>query len=171
MKIRSGISDISLGLKFSVSHTTIYRRLCLARELLFNDFARRNVNVVRERNDLISHSTVLSRHLFSSNNPNTVVQIWDATYIFVQKSQNHYHQKRTYNSYKKRNFVKIMMCVLSDGLILGVFGLYTALENDASIAKKLLEKNEPVFQNIQLGNFITFVSTLVLCFARNFFPL
>lgn len=162
MKIRSGVSDTSLGCKFSVSRWTIIRRLRLGRGLLINDFAGTNVNVVRGRNDLISHSTVLSRHLFSPNNANTVVQIWDATYIYVEKSQNHYHQKRTYNSYKKRNFVKIMMCVLSDGMILAAFGLYTALENDASIAKRLLESNQPVFQNIQLGNFITFTPTFIL---------
>lgn len=102
MKIRFGVSDTSLGCKFSVSHTTIFRRLRIGRRLLINDFAGTNVNVVRDRNNLISHSTVLSRHLFSPNNANTVVQIWDATYIFVEKSQNHYHQKRTYNSYKKK---------------------------------------------------------------------
>lgn len=157
MKIRSGMTDMSLGCKFSVSRKVIMRRLRLGRRLLTNGFISSNINFVRDRDNLILHSSVLSRYLLSPNNPDVVVQIWDATYLFVEKSQNYRHQKCTYNSYKKRNFVKIMMCVLSDGTIMGVHGLYTATENDAGIAKRLLESNDSTFRNIRLGDFIIFV--------------
>lgn len=151
MKIRSGMTDMALACKFIVSRHTIMRRLVLGRSLLTENFVPANINFVRERSDLISHSTVLSRYLFSPNNPNVAIQIWDATYLFMEKSGNYRYQKYTYNSHKKRNYVKIMMCVLTDGTILGVFGLYKATQNDACIANSILEKNHAIFQNILLG--------------------
>lgn len=151
MKIRSGMTDMALACKFNVSRKTINRRLRLGRQILTDDFASRNVNYVRDRNDIISHCSVLSRNLFSPNDPNKTVQIWDATYLYIEKSHNYEYQKYTYNSHKKRNYVKIMMCVLTDGTIIAAFGLFKATENDASIAQNMLKENHPIFQNVIPG--------------------
>lgn len=150
VKLRTGDTNISLATKFSVSNYTIARRLKLARQL-FGEFVTRNVNRTLDRSQMISYSSVLSRSLFSPANLNVCVQIWDGTYIFIQKSANHRYQKFMYNSHKKRNYVKIMVCVLSSGYILAVFGPFKATENDATIAQKILS-DHGIFNNSHPGN-------------------
>lgn len=149
IKLRTGDTDVCLAAKFSVHTTTIYRRLKLARQL-FNNFAQHNVNCSLDRSEMIANSTALSRSIFSPANLDVSVQIWDGTYIFMQKSANHRFQKYTYNSHKKRNYVKMMMCVLTSGYILATFGPYKATENDATLAKKILNDNG-IFQNAHAG--------------------
>lgn len=149
VKLRTGETNVSLAIKFSVSDRTISRRLKLARQL-FENFVQLNVNHTLDRAQMISYSTVLSRSIFSPSNLNTSVQIWDGTYIFMQKTANHKYQKFTYNSHKKRNYVKMMMCVLSSGYILATFGPFKATDNDATVAKTILG-DLGIFQNAHIG--------------------
>lgn len=149
VKLRTGETNVSLAIKFSVSCRTLSRRLKLARQL-FANFVQQNVNHTLNRPQMISYSTVLSRSIFSPANLNVSVQIWDGTYIYMQKTANHRYQKYTYNSHKKRNYLKMMMCVLSGGYILATFGPFKATENDATLAKKILS-DHGIFQNAQFG--------------------
>lgn len=92
------------------------------RASLLSDSAPEYVNHARSREDLLSRCSRLSRKIFLQDNDGGIVVIWDATYIYVEKSLNHQFQKQTYNSQKKRNYVKPMVCVASDGTIICVVG-------------------------------------------------
>lgn len=108
-----------------------------------------NINQIRSREDLISHCTLLSQKLFYPENPQKVILIWDGTYIYIEKSAQHKFQKNTYNSHKKRNYVKPMMIVTTGGTIVCAIGPFKAIENDATITKKILLKDVPALQNLQ----------------------
>lgn len=71
------------------------------------------------RDELVAHKSNTSRILFDgeNDNMNTAHLILDGTYIYLEKSSNHRFQKDSYNTHKKRNYMKIMMGVLTDGTI------------------------------------------------------
>lgn len=119
------------------------------RSELKKDFVPNFVNHIRSRDDLISHCTPLSKILFYPDNLQKIVLIWDGTYIFIEKSSQHYFQKLTYNSHKKRNYIKPMIIVTTDGTIVCVLGPFKAVENDAKMTKKILMKDIPALQNLQ----------------------
>lgn len=60
-------------------------------------------------------------------------------------------RNRPINDQKKRNFVKVMMCVTCDGEIIYALGTYPATQNDASILKTLFETTD-AFDNMQHGD-------------------
>lgn len=53
----------------------------------------------------------------------------------------------TYNTHKKRNYVKIMMGVSTDSTIICALGPFKARDNDATIIKKMFAKDEPVLSS------------------------
>lgn len=107
------------------------------------------MNVARSREDLLAHKTSLSRSLFDAGSVNSIHIIMDGTYLYVEISRSHSFQKRTYNSHKKRNYVKVMMGTAPDGFIIFAEGPFTAGENDATITSQLLQKNIPALTNFQ----------------------
>lgn len=121
------------------------------RNALLSDIAPKFVNHERSRDNLLSHCSRLSKNLFTTR-PDQIVVIWDATYIYVEKSLNHSAQKKTYNSHKKRNYVKPMLCVTTDGTIISAVGPFKATENDASIMQKILPEFIPSMRNFQEGD-------------------
>lgn len=152
MKIRTGASNAEIGTHFAFSQRTIGRRLQTARTAILNDFVPRFVNYSRTRDDLIGHCTKISRSLFDPNHMGKVILILDGTYIFIEKSQQHEFQKQTYNSHKKRNYIKIMNIVTTDGTIVGTFGPFEARQNDACIMEQILDSNPIIFEQIKAGD-------------------
>lgn len=150
-KLRSAQSNEAIGKYFNFDHNTVARKIVLARNALLVDFAPKFVNYARSREDLLKHCSRLSRNLFAHNS-NKLVPIWDATYIYVEKSLHHGYQKSTYNSHKKRNYIKPMMCVSTDGTIICTVGPFKATENDASIMKKILPQNIQAMKNFKKGD-------------------
>lgn len=138
MKIRTGRSYEEIGMHFGVSIATVSRRCDLVRYVLKQKLVPRYVNFEMTRDELLSHKSESSRVLFDDgDNPNSVHVILDGTYIYLEKSTNHRFQKDSYNSHKKKNYVKIMMGVLTNGRILFVLGPFKATENDAQITEKI----------------------------------
>jgi hypothetical protein len=64
-----------------------------------------------------------------------VISIWDATYVYIEKSSNYQFHRSTYSMHKYRNLVKFMMSVATDGYIKDAVGPYLAngKNNDANI--------------------------------------
>lgn len=151
MKMRTGQSNESIGQYLGVNRNVVSQRLNLVRDALLKDIAPKYVNCELSRDQLIRHCTRLSKNLFTTRR-NQIVVIWDATYVYVEKSLNHTVQKNTYNSHKKRNYVKPMLCVASDGYILCTVGPFMATENDASIMKKILPESIPAMRNFEEGD-------------------
>ena len=63
------------------------------------------------------------------------------TYCYIQKSFNNEFQRKSYNSQKKRHFVKPFVVCTTNGYIVDIYGLYEATLNDAAILLNILEKD------------------------------
>lgn len=154
MKLRTALSDEAIGEYFGVSNVTVRSRLKLVRSVLLSDFVPLNVNHTRTRAELISHTSKISQCLLSPENENAVIHIWDGTYIYVEKSHQHEFQKKSYCSHKKRNYVKPMMIVATDGTIIAVIGPFQATDNDAKIANAILTESHPALQNLHTSDVV-----------------
>lgn len=152
MKLRLGDSNEAIGDYFAINRWKVADTLKIVRKSLLTDFVPKYVNHARSREDLLSHCSELSRKLFLQDDQNRMVAIWDATYIYVEKSLNHQFQKQTYNSHKKRNYVKPMVCVASDGTIICTVGPFMATENDATIMTKIIPENIPAMRNFMTND-------------------
>lgn len=97
------------------------------------------------------HSTPLPEMLFNTE-PDKITTIWDATYIYTEKSGNHDFQRHSFNAQKNRNFVKPMMITTTDGTIIDLLGPYKAVTNDADIMQYIFERNNDVQQIFQPGD-------------------
>lgn len=148
MKLRTAGSNSLIGCEVNWSRHKVEKAMPIVRKILYDDFALRYINYERSREDLISQTSLFSQHLFSPENQQKVVLIWDGTYIYIEKSGQHKFQKQTYNSHKKRNYVKPMMIVSTNGTIIGAIGPFKATENDATMTKKILVKDIPALKNV-----------------------
>lgn len=140
MKMRTGLPTEDIGNQFHVSATSVQRLISKIRTVLKNDLVPQHVNYVRDREELIEHNTPMSNGLLDPENEHKVMLICDGTYIFVDKSRNYIHQKKSFSGQKKRNFLKVMMITACDGKIIYSIAPYPATLNDASILKSLFEK-------------------------------
>lgn len=147
-KMRTGKPSEDIGRDFSVTRVTVERHCSKVREAMKTDFVFENVNYVRSRDELLAGNTDMGRGIYVTNEENKAILICDATYIYINKSSNYEFQKQTYNSHKKRNYVKIMMVVTCNGTIVYALGPYTALQNDATILKSIFERSD-AFDHLQ----------------------
>lgn len=148
MKMRTGLPSADIGKLFGVTRTTVDKQLQKVRTAMKQDFVFEHVNYIRGREELLQSNTEMGRRLFCRDKPDTIVLICDGTYIYVNKSRNYDFQKRTYNDQKKRNFIKIMMCVTCNGEIVYALGPYPAVQNDATILKSIFETTD-AFDQLQ----------------------
>lgn len=153
MKMRTARSLAEIANYFNVSIATISTKIATVRQALLKDIVPLYVNFERSREEILSHTTTFSRTFFDQNYGRAHL-ILDGTYVYIESSKDHSFQKRTYNSHKKRNYIKMMMGTAPDGEILFALGPYQATENDASITDKLLEQDIPALRSYQLGDVI-----------------
>lgn len=152
MKIRTARTFADMGQFFRASDRTISSKVAKMRHTLSEVIVPKYLRYERSKEVLVSHKTAISVGLFDEDDPNRAHLIMDGTYIFIEKSKDHGSQKITYNSHKKRNYVKIMMGTAPDGEILFAEGPYPAVDNDAVITKKILENNIPVLRSFHVGD-------------------
>lgn len=150
MKLRTGSPNEDIGIGFDLNKMTIGRRIDAARNALEKDFMPKYVNYIPTRGHLLNESTTMCQTLFSQEK---VVLICDGTYIYVNKSRNYQFQKVTYTDQKKRNFVKVMMYVSSNGTILYAMGPFPANDNDAKILKNVDDQCR-VFSMLRRGDIL-----------------
>lgn len=148
MKMRTGLPSEDIGNTFHISRVTVERYLKKVRAAMKEDFVFQHVNNIRNRDELISLNTTIGRALFCNDNDDRVVLICDGTYIYVNRSRNYEFQKQTYTDQKKRNFLKIMICVTCNGTIIHALGPYKASENDATILQSIFTETN-AFDNLE----------------------
>lgn len=151
MRMRKDMTFEDLGKRFQMTPRTASKLIKKARSSLTCDlvgkyFGFKNIT----RADLERHTSQQSRILYCNGNEKSVISIWDGTYIYCQQSGNYRFQKETYSVQKKRNLVKPMVCVASDGFIIDIFCPFKASENDASILKQILAEHKEVRKAFQL---------------------
>lgn len=123
MKMRTGRTNDDIGRIFGKTRSAVTRRLRKVRLAMENDFVFENVNCLFTRHQLAERSTsLLSQMLFCKGDVTRPVLVLDGTYVYVQKSSNYQFQKSSYNSYKKRNFVRVMICTTTGGTIVFALG-------------------------------------------------
>lgn len=145
MRFRKADSYEFIGLCFGIDRHKVSADIEIARNALTTDFVPlylgfRNLS----REFLLENTTASSRILHCGNNPETVITIWDGTYIYINKSSNYDFQKLTFSGQKNRNFLRPMVCVTTNGYIIDVFGPFEAVRNDAKCMKAILENDESV---------------------------
>ncbi|CAF4548779.1 unnamed protein product, partial [Rotaria magnacalcarata] len=64
--------------------------------------------------------------------------IWDGTYVYCYKSNDHVLQRECYSGHKSRHLVKMMSLVLPDGYVLDLIGPFSGKSNDSTITKEIL---------------------------------
>lgn len=146
-----------IGNLFGITRFTSQAHIQKARTALIADFVPVHLGFNNlSRNFLLQNTTVSSRLLHCENNPDSLITIWDGTYIYLNKSANYTFQKLTYNGQKKRNFLRPMMCVTTNGYIIDVFGPFAAVENDAKCMKSILRNIPAVTETIEPGDVFIF---------------
>lgn len=97
------------------------------------------VDHISRRQVINNHTRLFATRLFDLNEDKCAV-IFDATYIYGEKSENYDLQRNMHSMHKKRSLTKPMMCITTTGYIIDAFGLYFANgeNNDASILRHLL---------------------------------
>ena len=109
---------------------------------MVKDFVPFNIGPAAiERKELVHHSTYISKQLFDSADDELIL-VADRTYCYYQKSFNNSFQRKSYSVRKGRHLVKSFVICTTDGYIVGIYGLFEALKNDASILSNLLKTNE-----------------------------
>lgn len=152
MKVRTAMPNEDIGTAFKISKTTVGRRIDGAREALRTDFVPDHVNYVPDRDELLTKSTEMCNGLYNPDG-NKVVLVCDGTYIFINKSRNYKVQRDSYTDQKKRNNIKIMMVVTTNGHIIYALGPYKAGQNDAQILLEL-DQTTNIFDTLQNGDIL-----------------
>ncbi|CAF1616163.1 unnamed protein product [Didymodactylos carnosus] len=123
-ELKTGLSFRQVGLfKIDTSEDSIRRRL----EDTFH-VVMRNLNdtVVSSylglshltRAGALSHHTAYSKVSFDDH----LTVIWDDTYVYCHKSNDHELQRACYSGHKSRHRVKMMSLVFLDGYVLDLIG-------------------------------------------------
>lgn len=152
MKMRTAQPNEDIGTAFGISKATVGRRINAARDALAKDFMSKHINIIQDREQLVQRSSTMSNGIFNPDGDKAIL-VCDGTYIFINKSRNYAMQRDTYTDQKKRNNVKIMMIVTTNGYILYALGPYKAGQNDAKILQEIDETTN-VFENLKDGDIL-----------------
>lgn len=150
MKLRTGHTLEQIAPHFNVSPMTISSWIRAVRNIVHSELVRVHL-YERKREDLILNTTPLSRKLYQAAENCCVVTI-DATYVFTIKSSNYAFQKKSYSGQFRRNLVKFMLFVSTNGLIAASYGPFDATKNDAKILEQILNDDRTIFGTLLPGD-------------------
>ena len=139
-RLRRGYTYEELAVRWNITRQTASTYCSTTRSILKNDFLNTYLGMNVSREEILDHQDRVTNLLHVPNKHNAAF-IFDATYIFIEKSTNFSFQKSSYSSHKKRNLIKPFMIIYPDAFILDVKGSYPGNINDASIMNDLLTKN------------------------------
>lgn len=146
-KVKAGLSNKLLSIIFGISKSSVRRAITSVRVTLKEHFVPLNIGVNHiSRQTLINnHTRQLAKSIFTdgSGDSSKLILVLDGTYIYIQKSQNHYFQRRSYSMHKGRPLVKPMVVVTTTGYYLTILGPYLSdgKNNDARILNHILRSN------------------------------
>lgn len=157
IRFRMAYNYTQTGNLFGMTNKTSHVHINHARDALLENFVPLHLGFDNlSRQFLLNNTTISARLLHGENNPAKLITIWDGTYIYIDKSANHEFQKKTYNGQKKRNFLRPMVCVTTNGQIVDVFGPFAAVDNDAKCMKHIIENVPAVTETVNVGDVFIF---------------
>ncbi|CAF1117325.1 unnamed protein product [Rotaria magnacalcarata] len=149
IKAKTDLSFNQIGSLFNYTGDSETRRKRVAdtfdsvRILLVRNFVPLNLGVYHlTRDQALIHNTAFSKEFWD----NKVTIIWDGTYIYIEKSSDHYLNRSTYSGQKCRHLVKFMSLVHPDGYVLDTIGPFQGTANDATIAQQIIETRNELIQ-------------------------
>ncbi|WAR05939.1 hypothetical protein MAR_021308, partial [Mya arenaria] len=146
-KLKSGLSNTILSIIFGISKSSVRRAIATTRQTLKENFVRLNLgfNHISRQKVINQHTRQLARSLFvdEAGDSSRLILVLDGTYIYIQKSQNHHFQRRSYSMHKGRPLVKPMVIVTTSGHYMSVLGPYLSdgKNNDAKILNHIINTN------------------------------
>ena len=146
-KLRAGLSNKILSIIFGISKSSVRRAITTIRTTLKEQFVPSNIGVghITRQKLIDDHTRQLAKCLFTdeAGDSSKLILVLDGTYIYIQKSQNHYFQRRSYSMHKGRPLVKPMVVVTTTGYFLTILGPYLSdgKNNDAKILNHVLDTN------------------------------
>lgn len=152
MKVRTALPNEDIGAAFGISKSTVGRYIDKTRDALGNDFMPEHINVAQDREEMLQRSSTMCNGIFNPNG-DKVILVCDGTYLFINKSRNYQMQRETYTDQKKRNNIKVMMMVTTNGYILYALGPYKAGQNDARILQEI-DQTTTVFASLRNGDIL-----------------
>lgn len=143
-KLRSGDSNQELAVRFEISKSTVKKCLDNVRQSLTNNFVSLRLGFVNLSREVIRQNTsAISKSLFDYNNEQ-VLTVWDGGYIYLQKSSNNSFQMKTFG-FKKRHYLKPMLVVTTNGLIIDAFGPFAASDSDSKIFNDIMSSEVSMY--------------------------
>lgn len=152
MKLKTSHTHAQIAPHFNLTALTISLRIKAVREIVHAHFVPLHL-FTQDYQNISRHTTPLSRKLFKTT-PDSVILVWDGTYVFKVKSSDYEFQKGTFSMQKGRNLLKVMMCVSTDGYIIGAYGPYAASKNDATILNEIMDQPGNIFGSLRNGDLI-----------------
>lgn len=143
---------------FKLSYKTAKAFTTKARIALLTDFVPNNLGFdAISREDIVQSASKMANTLYLDDGDhgeqNKAAIIADGTYVFCNKTQNFAKQKEFYSDHKKRNYFKPMVFVTTNGRFIEVFGPYKAVDNDATILRKIFHTHAQLIeQKLQQGD-------------------
>jgi len=143
MKLRMGLSGEELGALYgAISIYQIREMIKFVRDLLFEELTPLYLGTKQgiTRAEIIENHTTKMAQVLLAAHCSAVISIWDATYIYIEKSANYYFQRSTFSMHKHTNLLKFMVMCATDGHIIDVVGPFicNGKNNDASMTEDIL---------------------------------
>lgn len=152
MKLRTSHTIAQIAPHFNKSKQTVCTWITKMRKLIFETVVPLHLSN-RNRQELLNNTTPLSRKLYGVGD-DVVVLTLDGTYVFTIKSSNFEFQKKSFSDQFKRNLVKFMMVVSTNGFIAAAYGPFEGQMNDANILDKILNVQDNIFQHLRAGDVV-----------------
>lgn len=152
MKLKTGLTCNEIAPLFKVNPRIVMSRVRKVRQVLHREFVP--IHLFNwSRQDLLRNTSALSRRLYKISDETAVITL-DGTYIYTISSSNYNFQKESYSMQKRRNLVKFMMAVATNGMILGAYGPFSAGKNDATILNEIMSKTGSIFDLLLPGDVV-----------------
>ncbi|KAJ8670934.1 hypothetical protein QAD02_002193 [Eretmocerus hayati] len=137
-KLRHGYPNDHFSVIFDTPRRTIDRYMDKVRTGLKENFVPIHLGQGLARQDLVEDRSRVAKALLVDEAESSIF-VWDATYVYIQKSANYLFQRSSYSLHKHRCLVKPMIAVTTRGRIIKVFGPYSAQDSDATILEAIME--------------------------------
>ena len=145
-QLRSDATDRSLGIRFNIPYQTVNKYTTNVRDQLALSFVPLWLGLDSQglRNRIKTNTSFMANALFKIPD-NNIITVWDATYIYCEKSADYTFQKESFSGHKGRNLVKPMVGCSTNGFIIEATEPKKAHQSDSTILNELFET--PMFRH------------------------
>jgi hypothetical protein len=153
--LKTGLDYRTIASVFSLEEFQNVGNYCnQVRDSMLKDFVPNYLGAAHlPREEWKKHNTDIVKELFFDNNDQFAI-IADGTYIYCQKSNNNYLQRKLFSIPKMRHLVKPFVICSTDGLILDIYGLFPAVDNDAKIIEQVLKTDRSLRHLLKPGDHV-----------------